>query len=148
VIAPHIHLDISYCISDMEHGIDQGVFTLNDFFNELRVWIDNKNPRQPALSDLRKNPQERSDDAKRDIAMELRHLRYFEAVADIRSFSQAARRLHLSQSAVSGQIADLERELGVVLLRRNRRAVSFTAEGRYSFVRPRRFSHTQTGQST
>jgi len=57
--------DISYCISDMEDGIDQGVFTVSDFFSELQVWIDKQDSKQPALVDLRKTAQKRSDDAKR-----------------------------------------------------------------------------------
>jgi DNA-binding transcriptional LysR family regulator len=61
--------------------------------------------------------------------MELRHLRYFCAVADEQSFTLAARRLHVSQSGVSGPVRDLEKALGVSLLRRNRRSVSLTAEG-------------------
>ena len=61
--------------------------------------------------------------------MELRHLRYFCAVAENQSFTLAARQLHVSQSGVSGQVRDLERELGVTLLRRNQRDVSLTAEG-------------------
>jgi DNA-binding transcriptional LysR family regulator len=61
--------------------------------------------------------------------MELRHLRYFCAVADQQSFTLAARRLHVSQSGVSGQVRDLENELGVSLLRRNQRSVSLTPEG-------------------
>jgi DNA-binding transcriptional LysR family regulator len=61
--------------------------------------------------------------------MELRHLRYFCAVAEHRSFTLAARRLHVSQSAVSGQVHDLEGEIGVRLLNRNQREVSLTPEG-------------------
>jgi DNA-binding transcriptional LysR family regulator len=60
--------------------------------------------------------------------MELRHLRYFCAVAEERSFT-AAGRLNVSQSGVSGQIRDLEREIGVTLLRRNQREVALTPEG-------------------
>ena len=61
--------------------------------------------------------------------MELRHLRYFCAVAEEQSFTLAARRLHVSQSGVSGQVRDLEREVGVALFRRNQRNVSLTPEG-------------------
>ena len=61
--------------------------------------------------------------------MELRHLRYFCAVAEHQSFTLAARHLHVSQSGVSGQVRDLEREIGVKLLHRNQREVSLTPEG-------------------
>jgi DNA-binding transcriptional LysR family regulator len=61
--------------------------------------------------------------------MELRHLRYFCAVADRQSFTLAAKYLHVSQSGVSGQVRALEKELGVQLLHRNRRDVSLTTEG-------------------
>jgi len=63
------------------------------------------------------------------VLMELRHLRYFRAVAEERSFTAAGRRLNVSQSGVSGQIRDLEREMGVTLLSRNRREVALTPEG-------------------
>jgi DNA-binding transcriptional LysR family regulator len=61
--------------------------------------------------------------------MELRHLRYFCAVAEHQSFTLAARHLHVSQSGISGQVRDLEKEIGVRLLQRNARDVSLTPEG-------------------
>ena len=61
--------------------------------------------------------------------MELRHLKYFVAVAEWKGFSHASRRLYVSQSAISEQVADLEREVGVQLLHRSRREVGLTDEG-------------------
>lgn len=61
--------------------------------------------------------------------MELRHLRYFCAVAEWKGFNRAAEALHVSQSAISDQILDLERELGVTLLNRSRQRVSLTPVG-------------------
>lgn len=52
--------------------------------------------------------------------MEIRQLKYFAAVADTLNFSRAAETLFISQSALSKQIADLERELGMVLLQRDK----------------------------
>jgi DNA-binding transcriptional LysR family regulator len=62
--------------------------------------------------------------------MELRHLRYFQAVADFGSLTAAAQRLHVSQSAVSEQMADLESELGVTLFDRTGRSIRVTPQGR------------------
>src|SRR5689334_22167778 len=63
--------------------------------------------------------------------MELRHMRYFIAVAEEGSVTLAAeRRLHTSQPSLSRQLRDLEREVGVPLLTRSARGVDLTAAGR------------------
>lgn len=62
--------------------------------------------------------------------MEIRQLRYFIAVADTLNFSRAAESVYLSQSALSRQIMDLEREVGLPLLRRSTRQVELTDAGR------------------
>ena len=61
--------------------------------------------------------------------MELRQLEYFVAVAGERSFTRAAQRLHVVQSAVSAAITALEKDLHVVLLERNARRVQLTEAG-------------------
>ena len=62
--------------------------------------------------------------------MEIRQLKYFAAVADTLNFSRAAETLFISQSALSKQVADLERELGMVLLQRDKRSVRLTPAGK------------------
>jgi len=61
--------------------------------------------------------------------MELRQLRYFIAVADARSISAAARKLHVVQSAISHQVANMEAELGADLLLRGKAGVTLTPAG-------------------
>jgi DNA-binding transcriptional LysR family regulator len=61
--------------------------------------------------------------------MEIRHLRYFQAVAEELSFSRAAHRLRIAQPALSRAVNELEQETGVMLLARNKRSVALTAAG-------------------
>ena len=62
--------------------------------------------------------------------MELRHLRYFVAVAEEENVTRAAEKLHVAQPAVSRQIQDLEEELRVKLLERTAKSVRLTDAGR------------------
>ncbi|ATE54522.1 LysR family transcriptional regulator [Actinosynnema pretiosum] len=61
--------------------------------------------------------------------MDLRQLEYLVAVAEERSFTRAAARVHVSQSGVSAQVRQLERELGAELFDRTSRVVALTAAG-------------------
>jgi LysR family cyn operon transcriptional activator len=62
--------------------------------------------------------------------MELRHLRYFLAVADARSFTRAAERLHVTQPTLSHQIKQLETMVGTLLFERGSKEIDLTAAGR------------------
>lgn len=69
--------------------------------------------------------------------VDLRQLRYFTAIAEHGSFSEAAARLHVAQSALSRHTIALERELGVRLFERHARGIEVTASGALLLERAR-----------
>src|ERR1700739_3788581 len=61
--------------------------------------------------------------------MELRHLKYFVAVAEQLNFARAARRVHIAQPSLTKQIQQLEQELGFPLLYRTKKKVELLDTG-------------------
>ncbi len=61
--------------------------------------------------------------------MELRHVRYFLAVAETHSFTRAAERLHVTQPTLSHQIKQLEQQVGTILFERGTKEIELTAAG-------------------
>jgi DNA-binding transcriptional LysR family regulator len=78
--------------------------------------------------------------------MELRHLRYFVAVAEALSFTKAAENLHLAQPSLTRQIKDLEAEIEVRLIDRSGKRISLTQEGK-SFLLDAKRLLTECAQS-
>ena len=78
--------------------------------------------------------------------VELRHARYFVAVAECLNFRQAAQRLHLAQPPLSRQIRQLEEYLGVTLFVRDKRKVELTKAG-YAFLEEARKLIVQAGHA-
>jgi DNA-binding transcriptional LysR family regulator len=64
---------------------------------------------------------------------ELRHIRAFLKIAETRNFTRAASDLHVSQSALTVQVQQLEESLGIRLFDRNKRGVTLTAAGKDVF---------------
>jgi DNA-binding transcriptional LysR family regulator len=77
--------------------------------------------------------------------MELRHLRYFAAVAETCHFGRAAERLHMAQPALSQAIRQLESELGTPLFERTTRQVSLTPAGTFMYGEAQRVLGTVEG---
>jgi DNA-binding transcriptional LysR family regulator len=82
-----------------------------------------------AQSDCEPEPVNRPTSPATPLAIELRHLRYFVALADAGSFTRAAERMYIAQPTLSQQIRRLEGIVGAPLLQRRREGVRLTKAG-------------------
>src|SRR5262252_2785823 len=80
------------------------------------------------------------------LGVELRHIRYFIAVAEYLNFHKAADRLHIAQPPLSRQIRQLEESLGVELFARDKRRVELTKAG-HAFLEEARKLMAQAGHA-
>src|SRR6266513_112142 len=84
---------------------------------------------RPGMKDGRAEPVALPEVAGAPLAIELRHLRYFAAVADAGSFTHAAERMFIAQPTLSQQVRRLEEMVGTPLLQRRREGVRLTEAG-------------------
>lgn len=75
------------------------------------------------------------------MAMTLRHMRYFDALATTMHFTKAAELVRISQPALSAQIADLENSVGALLVERNKNGIRLTEKGSEMLVQFREILH-------
>lgn len=103
-------------------------------------WCRTAGSRSPACHPPVVRPStEKNDEFKHTVGpVELRHIRYFIAVAEELSFTRAAQRLFTSQPSLSEQVRNLEDEVGTPLLRRTKRSVELTDAGRVFLEEGRR----------
>ena len=85
---------------------------------------------RPGINHRRAEPVALPEAAGAPLAIELRHLRYFAAVADAGSFTHAAERMFVAQPTLSQQIRRLEEIIGTPLLQRRREGLRLTPAGR------------------
>ena len=71
----------------------------------------------------------------------LNQIRYFQAIVETGSFTEAAEQCYISQSAISQQIQSLERELGIKLINRQKRSITITPAGEYFYKKSKQLVH-------